>query len=128
MRGIKLGKGNLVKVIVGAIAAIIVIVLCLGVTAMARERMAREERQRAYLLQKEETVRSVRSFLREEGYGNSGVTLTRREDGEEEEWILSVHHGSMDRLGEAEREELEGALSAVVKGNGNDVTVRVRIK
>ena len=49
MRGIKLGKGNLVKVIVGAIAAIIVIVLCLGVTAMARERMAREERQRAYL-------------------------------------------------------------------------------
>ena len=107
---------------------IMVLALCIGATASARGKALREERQKAYLEKKAVVVRTVREYLSERGYQNSGVTLTRREYGEnEEEYQLTVHHGRMERLSDLERQELEDALAQFASGFGSDAVMQVTL-
>ena len=107
---------------------IMVLALCIGATASARGKALREERQKAYLEKKAVVVRTVREYLSERGYQNSGVTLTRREYGEnEEEYQLTVHHGRMERLSDLERQELEDALAQFASGFGSDAVMQVNL-
>lgn len=99
--------------ILGTVLGILVLCLCLGITASAMARMEREERQKAYLENKAIFVGEVREYLAGQGYQNCGIMLTRMvcKDGTEE-YKLSVHHGRISALGEEEKarlmEELRG--------------------
>ncbi|MDE6673188.1 MAG: hypothetical protein K2K19_00025 [Acetatifactor sp.] len=64
--------------------------------------------QEAYYEQLErEYIGQVRSFLTEQGYRNSGVTLSRIVDGEgQRRYRVLIHHGAIDRLEEEARAEL----------------------
>ena len=107
---------------------IMVLALCIGVTASARGKALREERQKAYLEKKAVVVRTVREYLSERGYQNSGVTLTRREYGEdEEEYQLAIHHGRLEFLSDSEREELADALAQFASGFGSDAVMLVTL-
>ena len=106
------------------------LILCLGVTASARGRkLAREERQKQYLESKETVVREIREYLGKKGYPSSGVTLTKREFGEdEEEYRLTVHHGRMEHLSQEERDALTEELSGFASGFGQDAVMLVTIR
>ena len=66
--------------------------------------------QEAYYEQLErEYIRQVRSFLAEQGYRNSGVTLSRVVDGEgQRSYRVLIYHGAISRLEEEELDELLG--------------------
>lgn len=118
--------GKVLMVVLGLTA----LVLCFGMTAMAREKkLAREERQNFYLEQKKEVIREVGEFLAEQGYPQSGITLTKREFGEdEEEYRLTVHHGRMDRLSQEERDRLTEELAGFAIGFDRDAVMHVTIQ
>ncbi len=101
------------RVLGAAVALLVLLAAAGGITASAREKIAREE-QEAYCREQEKLlVREVREYLSEQGYRNSGVTLTRTrfEDGSLE-YKLTVHHGKIDNMTEEEREELLEELEA----------------
>ena len=111
------------------VLGVMILVLCFGVTACARNRMMREERQKEYLAKKEVVVREIRDYLGEQGYQNSGITLTRREYGEnEEEYRLLVHHGRMEHLSEEELDMLAETLAGYAKGFGADAIMQVSFR
>lgn len=64
--------------------------------------------QEAYYEQLErEYIGQVKNFLTEQGYRNSGVTLSRIVDGEgQRRYRVLIHHGAIDRLEEEARAEL----------------------
>ncbi len=64
--------------------------------------------QEAYYEQLErEYIGQVRNFLTEQGYRNSGVTLSRIVDGEgQRRYRVLIHHGAIDRLEEEALAEL----------------------
>ena len=111
------------------VLGVMILVLCFGVTAGARNRMMRAERQKAYLEKKEIVVREIRDYLGSQGYQNSGVTLTRREYGEnEEEDRLQVHHGRMEHLSKEELDILAEVLAGYAKGFGADAVMQVSFR
>jgi hypothetical protein len=111
------------------VLGVMLLVLCFGVTAGARNRMMRAERQKAYLEKKEIVVREIRDYLGSQGYQNSGVTLTRREYGEnEEEYRLQVHHGRMEHLSKEELDALAETLAGYAKGFGSDAIMQVSFR
>lgn len=64
--------------------------------------------QEAYYEQLErEYIGQVKNFLTEQGYRNSGVTLSRIVDGEgQRRYRVLIHHSAIDRLEEEARAEL----------------------
>ncbi|MBE5861684.1 MAG: hypothetical protein E7295_02405 [Lachnospiraceae bacterium] len=120
---------KLVGVSCFVVLGVLLLVLCFGVTAGARNRMMRAERQKAYLEKKELVVREIRDYLGAQGYQNSGVTLTRREYGEnEEEYRLMVHHGRIEHLSEEEQDMLAETLAGYAKDFGVDAVMQVSFR
>ena len=74
-------------------------------------------------------MREIRDYLGAQGYQNSGITLTRREYGEnEEEYRLLVHHGRMEHLSEEELDVLAETLAGYAKGFGADAIMQVSFR
>ncbi len=121
--------GRWIEMVIVALLGILVIVLILGASASARNRALREEKQKLYLEQKKTVEKEVREYLTAQGYQNCGITLTRREYGEnEEEYRLSIHHGRLNSLSEERKEELKEALTAYSKSFGCDAVMKVSIQ
>lgn len=98
---------NIVVTVFVLIASVLVASLCITQTVCSREKIARSEMEGYYQMLEKETVRQVRSYLNDNGFTNSGVTLTRVVDEEENRhYTLTVHHGKIDKMDEEERESL----------------------
>ena len=61
-------------------------------------------------LREEEYVEGVKNTLEENGYSNSGVSITKVVDGEHIEYTVSVHHKRIDKMNEIQRRELSDIL------------------
>lgn len=81
-------------------------------TVMSRTDFSDAELEGYYREREEQLVRDTRAYLNEQGYFNSGVTLTRvvEEDGSRE-YTVTVHHGQIDRMTEEERMALSQNLA-----------------
>lgn len=94
----------------GYVAATVLLVLisafCVAGTVKSQ---GREEplSEQYYLELEREYVKSMRAYLNEAGFADSGVMLTRTvyEDGSRE-YHITIHHSRFDRLTEAEKESL----------------------
>lgn len=98
----------------GVVLVLLVLVaLCFKITATARVRFERQELLNYCREQEKRLVGEVRDYLSDQGYRDSGVTLTRTcyEDGSMQ-YRLKVHHGRIDAMEESEREALLAELSA----------------
>lgn len=104
----------------GSIAFIIVTVclvlfsaFCITGTVYSQSRVSERELEMYYREKEKEMVREVREYLNQEGYENSGVTLTRVAEADGgREYTLTVHHGRINRMDEEDRENLKKELSA----------------
>lgn len=87
-----------------------VVFFLFSMTAMSKGKLEEQELRRYYAEKEKETTTQIRSFLEEEGFYNSGLKLTRVSDGENRAYTMTIHHGKIDRMTEAERAELMRSL------------------
>ena len=106
-----------------AISALVLIgitTLCISGTVHSSEKVERREREKYYRELEAEYVKNVRFFLNEEGYSNSGVTMTKVIDEEENRsYTVAIHHRGIENLQQEEQEQLQAELSQI-KGEGMD--------
>jgi len=96
---------------------ILIIVLCIGATVKSE---SRDEAQRMENRAREQQLMSnMRQYLEENGYRNSGVTLTYavEEDGSCD-YTFTIHHRKINRMSGTEREALSAELAQVCNACG----------
>ena len=97
---------------------ILIIVLCIGATVKSE---SRDETQRMEnRVQEQQLWNDLRQYLNENGYRNSGVTLTYavEEDGSLN-YTFTIHHKKINGMSETEREALSGELAQACNAAGN---------
>lgn len=82
-------------------------------TVMARMSAGGAEPESYYREKEQQMVRDTRQELERQGFANSGVMLTRVVEGDgRRSYTVTIHHGEIDRMEEAEREILARELAA----------------
>lgn len=110
--------GCAVRNIILTILFITITVFCTTQTVFSREADSVSAYSEQYFdaLEKE-YVKTIRGILEDNGYANSGVTMTDIiEDNGEREYTVAIHHKRLDRLSECEKTELLSQLEQVSFG------------
>ncbi len=82
-------------------------------TVMARMSAGGAEPESYYREKEQQLVRDTRQELERQGFVNSGIMLTRVVEGDgRRSYTVTIHHGEIDRMEEAEREILARELAA----------------
>lgn len=101
--------------IILSVVLMLIIAFCFTETVISQSNKARcieekyyDEMEAAYLIE-------LKQLLTEEGYRNSGVTMTRvtGEDGVRS-YTVSIHHKLIDELSSSEQEQLKAMLKEIV--------------
>lgn len=94
---------------------VLVSAFCITGTVMSRSNPGEQEWENYYRVQERELVQETREYLGQNGFSNSGVTLTRVIDEKgKREYTITVHHGKIDNMDEDSRESLKKELSTLV--------------
>lgn len=94
--------------------------LLFGETVRSGTDLGVRETEEYYLEKERELTAEIRELLRQKGFANSGVMVTRvvEEDGSRR-YTVTVHHGRIDDMNDAEREELLGCIEVLSFADGN---------
>ncbi len=93
---------------------ILVIVLCVGQTVKSESRG--ETQQFENRVQEQQLLTQMRQYLDENGYRNSGVTLTYVTDQDGAcDYTFTIHHKKIDEMSEEEREGFTLELQQVCR-------------
>ena len=97
---------------------ILIIVLCIGATVKSESRD--ETRRMENRVQEQQLMSDMRQYLNENGYRNSGVTLTYavEEDGSCD-YTFTIHHKKINDMSETEREALSTELAQACNADGS---------
>ena len=100
------------------VVLILIIVLCVGGTARSE---SRDEAQRVEnRVQEQQLLTDVRQYLKDNGYANSGVTLTYVTDADgDPEYTFTIHHKRINDMSEEEREAFSAELMQACNASGN---------
>lgn len=90
-----------------AVALAMAAVLCIAESIKSQAADTLEAQEEYYEQLEREYISQVRGFLAEQGYCNSGVTLSRIVDAEgQRSYRVLIYHGAIDRLEEEALTEL----------------------
>lgn len=82
-----------------------------SLTVFSRTKLEGREVEAYYLEKENDLKQEIRDFLNANGFTNSGVMLTRVVDADgAREYTITMHHGKLDCMTDAERESLVGDL------------------
>ena len=100
------------------VVLILIIVLCVGGTARSE---SRDEAQRVEnRVQEQQLLTDVRQYLKDNGYANSGVTLTYVTDADgDPEYTFTIHHKWINDMSEEEREAFSAELMQACNASGS---------
>lgn len=100
------------------VVLILIIVLCMGGTARSE---SRDEAQRVEnRVQEQQLLKDVRQYLKNNGYTNSGVTLTYVTDADgDPEYTFTIHHKRINYMSEEEREAFSAELMQACNASGS---------
>lgn len=88
---------------------------CITGTVMSQSRPGEQELESYYRAKEKQLVSDTREYLGQNGFSNSGVTLTRVMDTDGvREYTITVHHGKIDKLDASARESLKNELLKLV--------------
>lgn len=89
-------------------------------TVFCQSEPSDKELENYYQAKEHELVKETRSYLNQEGFRNSGVTLTKviNEDGCRE-YTVTVHHEKIDKMDNQSRENLREELATLVFATDN---------
>lgn len=88
--------------------------LLFGSTAMSMTDVDARKLEEYYLEKERQLTMEINELLREEGFDNCGIMVTRvvEEDGSRL-YTVTVHHGRIDSMNQSAREELLGRLQTL---------------
>ena len=100
------------------VVLILIIVLCVGGTARSE---SRDEAQRVEnRVQEQQLLTDVRQYLKDNGYANSGVTLTYVTDADgDPEYTFTLHHKRINDMSKEEREAFSAELMQACNASGS---------
>lgn len=97
--------------VVTTVLLVVITVFCITETVLSQSNIGESEMENYYREQEKILLRQTKEQLKELGYSNSGVTLTRVVDEEgNREYTFTIHHGKIDKMSEAERVTLAQQL------------------
>lgn len=97
---------------------ILIIVLCAGGTVRSESRDGAQRIENR--VQEQQLLTDVRQYLKNNGYTNSGVTLTYVTDAEgSPEYIFTIHHKRINDMSEEERAALSEELMQACNASGS---------
>lgn len=104
------------------IILVIVTAFCCAGTVMSRTDFSGQELENYYRERERQLVEDAREYLRQQGYENSGVMLTRVVDADgSRDYTLSIHHGRIIGLSEEGQEQLAEGLREIAFRDPNCV-------
>ena len=110
MGKMRLRKGFVVVVMTMILVMALLVGMSCTVSSQSEENVSVSEE--SYIVLEGEYVQQLRTILKEEGYENCGINLTRVVDGEgERAYSIVLHHKYLDKLSEAEQQELFAQLA-----------------
>ncbi|HBA51204.1 MAG TPA: hypothetical protein DCZ91_26080 [Lachnospiraceae bacterium] len=113
----KMNRGGFITVV---LVLTLVAVCCCAGTVKSRTGLSVGEIEGYYQEKERGLVEEAREFLSGRGFIHSGVMLTRVIDTDgSREYILTVHHGKIDRLDEESRKLLMEELEEIVFEDAN---------
>ena len=110
----RLFQSNITFVFV-TVLFVMISAFCISQTVSGKEDAEAKEQEAFYREQENKLLADTRAFLNQEGYYNSGVTLTRVVDSDgSREYTITIHHSRIDRMDDFEKQELKNALEELV--------------
>lgn len=107
-------------VVVMTVIIVIISVLCIGITAISKSEITKQEQENYYREQEKEYVKELRVYLENIGYPNSGVTMTRTTESDGTViYSVTIHHSRIGSLALNEREELLAQLASIPSPRDN---------
>ena len=97
------------------ICLIFVAAFCTAGTVRSQSSIGEQELENYYRDKERQLVKDIRDYLKEQGYRNSGVMLTRviEQDGTRN-YTVTVHHEKIDKMDGEARKNLQINLSGIV--------------
>lgn len=101
--------------IAGTVILVFISVLCISGTVISQEKGKSKVEEKYYYQAQQDYVKTVRNFLNEQGYKNSGVTMTYvlTKEGDRE-YTVTIHHKRISALSEGEKKRLKAACGKLV--------------
>ena len=97
---------------------ILIIVLCAGGTVRSESWDGTQRVENR--IQEQQLMTAVKCYLKENGYTNSGVTLTYVTDADgNQEYTFTIHHKRINDMSEEERETLSGEMMQTCNASGS---------
>lgn len=85
---------------------------CITTTVLSQSNIGEQELENYYREQEKELLCQTKQQLKDLGYTNCGVTLTRVVDEEgNREYTFTIHHGKIDKMSMEERDALAAELA-----------------
>ena len=95
------------------IAFVLIATFCISATVVSQSHISEQVQDEYRKAREKEYVTALRSYLAQQGYHNSGVTLTSVTDTDgARTYTATIHHAEIDRLTEKERQDLRIRLEA----------------
>ena len=100
------------------VVLILIIVLCVGGTVRSESRDGAQRVENR--VQEQQLFTDVRQYLKDNGYANSGVTLTYVTDADgDPEYTFTIHHKRINDMSEEEREAFSAQLMQACNASGS---------
>lgn len=98
---------NISLTVIISVILVLVAAFCICGTVLSQSDSRQLIDEKYYRTMEQAYLQEVRTFLEEEGYRNSGVIMTKviEADGSRS-YTVTIHHGRIDRLPEAEKQSL----------------------
>ena len=104
------------------IVFVLIATFCISATVVSQSHISEQARDEYRKAKEKEYVTALRSYLAQQGYHNSGITLTSVTDTDgARTYTATIHHAAIDRLTERERQDLKIQLAAVPITMQNDI-------
>lgn len=105
--GRRSSQAAMLRTVIVSVCLILITAFCISGTVMSREKRADGADSEYYRELGSIYVEEMREFLKEQGYADSGVTVISVEDESgARSYMVTIHHGRIDRLTQEEKEEL----------------------
>lgn len=101
------------------ILLVLVIIFCVKGTVMSKGNLQRAQENEYYLGLEQEYVENTKLYLREQGFVDCGVMMTRVTHGDgSREYRVRIHHRRLDRMTAEDKLFLRKSLSQTEFGSG----------
>ncbi len=97
-----------------SVILIFVIAFCISETVFSQSDHERQMEEKYYDEMEDAYLKELKLFLTEEGYANSGVTMTRViDESGVRRYTVTIHHKLIDKMTMSERNELTKACGKI---------------